>query len=736
MKFFENISKKLVTVFLATTVVATHMCVFSEDFNPFDVSTPDFEVEAQIAETTESGGYISMPLGIEPSPSTGAVSLFSVRNDVLPQKYDMRDYGYVTSVKSQGSLGVCWTFAGMSNLESYILRHIDPDANPDFSENHMRFSMSRYASDGNWLWGGDRTPDAGGNSLYTTAYLSRGSGPAGETDDPFVYDTTLRRTISQLETENGIKKDLPVDIGNGNYLSGTNGKYLLTDTTVMAMTDDRETNIEKIKRAVYTTNAVDIGVYWDTSRYVSGANMYCDAPLGSNHEVDIIGWDDSYPASNFKRTPTVTLTYSDGTKATFGNTVPAGDGAFLVKNSWGTGRGDKGYFWLSYYDVDLSRSSTEVCYISGVSTEKYDNIYQYDPLVKNAWIPIDATQAPTVTFSAMFNAKYGETVSAAGFYTMNESCDYRIFVDTSPMVSDSYDYIITDNPVLVAEGNIPNAGYHMIEFDEIPVTGTRFCITAEITVPDGTSIIKVPLEMPGHDSLGNTANSNASANIKETFFSTAAVDSSGYNRMYDVTKYVTGAETASAAIKAFTNDPKHDSGLSGYVSYNAPVGNGNAVFSLANNTGGEQTAMCVTAVYNGDVLENAFVTEKTFSDGAAVTGVPFTVSSSDCTVKSMIFYKDSLRPVMPVGATRQRVYIPTSQQFGDSVICLKPGESRSLNILDGGNDMTYRYTFTSADTNVATVSNGIITAGSTPGYTTVTAKCGFETVTAEVYVIY
>ena len=246
MKFFENISKKLVSVVLSATVTMSPAAVFAQGLLPTDGEIPDFKVKAQIAETTESGGYISMPLNIEPSPSTDAVSLFSEETDVLPQKYDMRDYGYVTSVKSQGSLSTCWTFSSVSNMESYILRHIDPDANPDFSENHMRFSMSRYASDGNWLWGGDRTPDAGGNSLYTTAYLSRGSGPADETDDPFVYDTTLRRTISQLETENGIKKDLPVDIGNGNYLSGTNGKYLLIDTTVMAMTDDRETNIEKI----------------------------------------------------------------------------------------------------------------------------------------------------------------------------------------------------------------------------------------------------------------------------------------------------------------------------------------------------------------------------------------------------------------------------------------------------------------------------------------------------------
>ena len=59
--------------------------------------------------------------------------------------------------------------------------------------------------------------------------------------------------------------------------------------------------------------------YWKPSTYA----YYYNGTAGTNHLVAVVGWDDSFPASNF-------------------STTPAGNGAWLVKNSWGTGWGDGG----------------------------------------------------------------------------------------------------------------------------------------------------------------------------------------------------------------------------------------------------------------------------------------------------------------------------------------------------------------------------------------------------------
>ena len=61
---------------------------------------------------------------------------------------------------------------------------------------------------------------------------------------------------------------------------------------------------------------------------------------------------------------------------------PPGDGAFLIKNSWGTDFADQGYLWVSYYDASFGKA---LAVFNGVaSADDYDAIYQYDALGRSA----------------------------------------------------------------------------------------------------------------------------------------------------------------------------------------------------------------------------------------------------------------------------------------------------------------------------------------------------------------
>lgn len=77
---------------------------------------------------------------------------------------------------------------------------------------------------------------------------------------------------------------------------------------------------ELIKQAIYTHGSVQVGVYVDRwfQAYTGGVLDRCKRNARyTNHAVILVGWDDA-------------------------------KGAWLMKNSWGTGWGENGYMWITY----------------------------------------------------------------------------------------------------------------------------------------------------------------------------------------------------------------------------------------------------------------------------------------------------------------------------------------------------------------------------------------------------
>ena len=156
-----------------------------------------------------------------------------------------------------------------------------------------------------------------------------------------------------------------------------------------------------IKNELKNGHGVVLSYYADQSRpgdvigdkgFMNTKNwaQYTNTFKQANHAVCVVGYDDNYPKENFTRT-------MEG-KTVEGSTPP-GDGAFIIKNSWGSldgqvvrdwGIDGTGYFYLSYYDTSVSGAES-YCFYSEKEQKAIGEttIAQYDLLPANTYMSMD-----------------------------------------------------------------------------------------------------------------------------------------------------------------------------------------------------------------------------------------------------------------------------------------------------------------------------------------------------------
>ena len=177
------------------------------------------------------------------------------------------------------------------------------------------------------------------------------------------------------------------------------------------------TSKEDIKKAVMDYGAVSISYWsdqssnWSTQYYNSlTAAYYCPEGHTTNHAVNIVGWDDDYSSDNFA-------------------TKPEGNGAWIVRNSWGSEYGKDGYFYLSYYD----KSIYSVGYtLEAELSDNYNNNYQYDGAMLYGYMGYAGSNKYSNIFEAKANLGGSENIKAVSFMTgSSTNLNYTVSVYTN-----------------------------------------------------------------------------------------------------------------------------------------------------------------------------------------------------------------------------------------------------------------------------------------------------------------
>lgn len=248
----------------------------------------------------------------------------------LPASYDLRDFSLITSVKDQNPLGSCWTFSSVGAIESRWIQ----------LGGYTRFSVDLSEENMGTCHGFEYGINDGGNDMIAAAYLTRLDGPATESSDPY------------SRNENAQCPTTPVVIPH--YVP-----------TVVWLPKD----VNIVKKAILDYGAVTSSIHVDQHPFIAGGllsmsnsdyTFYYGGTNPVNHGVLIVGWDDN-------------ITVTGGPSSPGQST-----GAWIVKNSWGSDWGDKGYFYVSYKDSRFLSSVS--LFPERIEKEEVDTMYMFDDL--------------------------------------------------------------------------------------------------------------------------------------------------------------------------------------------------------------------------------------------------------------------------------------------------------------------------------------------------------------------
>ncbi len=371
----------------------------------------------------------------------------------LPSAYDWRDHGGCTPAKNQNPQAICWAFACVGDLESKVTLDKSPAEDPDYSEQD--------------IWEGNAQGITGAGHTKIVANHLAVYGAILDDDNPYT------------------NRDVPAEVPIPNYWNPPPGRPACTVTEWHELGDlDEVSDAPTLKQYIYDNGPVTVSIAsstirfwyqwfsspdWDSStviRYLSGAAV--------DHIVLIVGWDDDK--------------LHDGGE---------GQGAWLVKNSWGSDWGtEAGCFWIAYGSANIGQKA---CFFAREGYKKYhskEQLLYYDEFgCFGKWGYSDDYDAYGLCcFSPDFSDEESVYLKYVEFWAALPNMDYEI------RVFDRFDRsgggAASSQMGATVSGSLTDAGYYSIALGSPPrlSTGDEIAVQVRFTNRDADDYHVVPYE--------------------------------------------------------------------------------------------------------------------------------------------------------------------------------------------------------------------------------------------------
>ena len=425
--------------------------------------------------------------------------------ETFPEKFDLRDKGVVTPVKFQNPWGTCWGFSAIAAAETSILSSMEKtyaETGLDLSEHQLTYFVNTYLNDGSSQDGegvhmyegyeGSEELNTGNEMFAATSVFSMGIGVVDEETIPYRgknsdTDAMIIRNFYYSANDDWTIPDeykflQSYELINSDMLPSP-AVYEENDDGTRTYLGYNQSATDNMKRALMEGKAISVAY---------AADQYSPDQLGTDtpplylnvednkwtqytydedaavtHAVTIVGWDDTIRKEDF-------LDHSEEEwnkrKEPY---QPAGDGAWIIKNSWGAATEEfpnyytwgikdengkeTGYFYLSYYDKSISLPET----FDFDTNEKDRTAYiidQYNYLQASetsGWV-----DTREMAMANVFTAEYDEVLRSLSCQTNNENTQvsFEVYLlDDSAAAPDDGELAALEN------AEFEYSGYHRVD---------------------------------------------------------------------------------------------------------------------------------------------------------------------------------------------------------------------------------------------------------------------------------